>query len=490
MSNYYVTSVDQMGSATISGSTVVLQGMNAANYMYAAEDMLSVAGVQSIDDGDMKVTQNSSPNMSVNVAMGTALIKSASYSKNQRTIKFWRIQLDDTVNVSVGTNAGVSTRTDLVVLTMNPAITPSITGTGMVSVAVVAGTPGSGAPAVPTNSIALAEISVITGASSITTSNITDRRTKATIDPGDGFVYVDETWTASTAIAVTITGDKTSRYEIGNFVKFLQDGAVRSMRIKDKSYGTGVTTLTLQGQYSITTGSTHPITNPRYSAMKTPNGFADYLYSTGSRDGWIYPDVTAEYVSATSLRLRGDYSAYIGKGMKVRLKQGGSYKYFYTTADSSYDGTYTTVGVFAGSSYTLTNTTITDFYYSHSGVAIGHPVHFTHTLSITGFSAAPTITCIFSLVGLYCLVSFYANSVGTSNANSFTFTNLPFPSANFAVLTFGSFQAHNNGSTATTPGCMQIGQATTTGTLFLNWNNGSWTTTGNKYGSGSFSYPI
>lgn len=77
--------------------------------------------------------------------------------------------------LTIGANSSGATRTDLIVGRVFDLGSSSST----CDVEVVAGTPGAGAPAVPSASVPLAQVAVATGASSISSGNITDRRTYA-----------------------------------------------------------------------------------------------------------------------------------------------------------------------------------------------------------------------------------------------------------------------------------------------------------------------
>lgn len=87
------------------------------------------------------------------------------------------------------------------------------------------------------------------------------------------------------------------------------------------------------------------------------------------------------YASATTTTITGyDATLYYAVGDKVRLKQGGNYKYFYITAVAA-----ALLTLFAGTDYTLTNAAITDFAVSKSPNPIGFPNNFNWapTLGVT-----------------------------------------------------------------------------------------------------------
>jgi len=82
-------------------------------------------------------------------------------------------------------------------------------------------------------------------------------------------------------------------------------------------------------------------------------------------DSWTYSSVSGQIgtVSVTS-----DGRERYEVGMKVRFKQGGSYKYFVITAVNE-----TSISISGGSSYTLTNSSITDLYVSNWRIPLDWP---------------------------------------------------------------------------------------------------------------------
>lgn len=102
-------------------------------------------------------------------------------------------------------------------------------------------------------------------------------------------------------------------------------------------------------------------------------------------DGWQPAKETWTYASSTTFTISGDKTGVFTKGDKIRLKQGGGYKYFYIVG-VSYSSPNTTITVSGGSDYSLANSSITDTYYSH-GNAVGFPNVFSWTPTLTGGNA-------------------------------------------------------------------------------------------------------
>ena len=133
-------------------------------------------------------------------------------------------------------------------------------------------------------------------------------------------------------------------------------------------------------------------------------------------DGWIYDTDTWTYVNATSFKITGKNVAYrFPKGTKIKLVQ-TSTKYFYVVATAY--STDTTVTITGGSDYTLASATISGQAYSYATAPQGFPQWFNFTPTLyTGWSALPTGTYIFKIIGRICIY-LIDMSAGTSNGTS------------------------------------------------------------------------
>ena len=129
-----------------------------------------------VNSTDLQITQNGTANMSVNVSSGWAAI----VGTTQTNMGTYMAYNDATTNLTI-TAANLSNpRIDLVVVTVNDAY---YTGTlNNVSFQVIAGTPAASptVPATPANSLALGQIAVGAGVTSILTANITNYGVTAT----------------------------------------------------------------------------------------------------------------------------------------------------------------------------------------------------------------------------------------------------------------------------------------------------------------------
>ena len=94
-----------------------------------------------------------------------------------------------------------------------------------------------------------------------------------------------------------------------------------------------------------------------------------------SADGWIAaPALTYDAADAPvyTVTCTGDYSAIIMPGMRIKLTQGGSVKYF-IVVKSTYSSPSTTLTLYGGTDYTL-GATITYPYYSMLKCPAGFPM--------------------------------------------------------------------------------------------------------------------
>lgn len=91
-----------------------------------------------------------------------------------------------------------------------------------------------------------------------------------------------------------------------------------------------------------------------------------------TNDGWNEIGDTWTYASANTITVTSGAAAIYKKGMGIRWKQGGSYKYAYITVVAD-----TLLTVTGGTDYTVANSAITDVAYTLTPTtAIGFPVGF------------------------------------------------------------------------------------------------------------------
>lgn len=128
---------------------------------------------------DFGVTQNGTPNMSVNVLAGRAFIRSGNASSVAAGT--YAVFNDATVNVAISASDPTNPRIDLVVIQVRDTNYGEAASDARITV--VTGTPAA-SPAVPSlasfpNALVLAQVAVAAATTSIVTANITDKRTYA-----------------------------------------------------------------------------------------------------------------------------------------------------------------------------------------------------------------------------------------------------------------------------------------------------------------------
>lgn len=126
--------------------------------------------------GDLKVTQNGTPGMSVFVAAGKAFVKGDD-NGNQGMYHVWN---DATVTLAISAADPTNPRRDLIVARVRDAYYSGVTNA--FDLYVITGTAAASPadPAVPNNCLVLARVAVAAGATSITNANITDLRSQFT----------------------------------------------------------------------------------------------------------------------------------------------------------------------------------------------------------------------------------------------------------------------------------------------------------------------
>lgn len=177
-----------------------------------ADDFIAQGGVLFEEDGSALVTQSGTPGMSVQVAKGVIYVPNSSWTENSAEPKFYIVVRDAiTVAVPITSNPAGSTRIDLVCQQIDKITTPNDDADNVCPITVVAGTPGGGIPSTPNDYEVLAQVSVPSGATSITNANITDARRRVFAYP-----HLSNPGIKIVADAATITFDS----ENGKYNKF------------------------------------------------------------------------------------------------------------------------------------------------------------------------------------------------------------------------------------------------------------------------------
>ncbi|MGE0138664.1 MAG: hypothetical protein AB7R77_12655 [Ilumatobacteraceae bacterium] len=128
-----------------------------------------------VGPSDFAVTQNGTPNMSVNVLAGACFVR-GTQSNHQGVYHGYN---DASVNVTISPADGTNPRRDLIVVQIRDAEYSGASNDARI--VAVTGTPAASPadPTIPANSLVLARVAVAAEATSITNANITDLRVRA-----------------------------------------------------------------------------------------------------------------------------------------------------------------------------------------------------------------------------------------------------------------------------------------------------------------------
>jgi len=176
-----------------------------------------------IGSTSLAVTQNGTPNMSVNIAVGWAAIVGTSTTTQGTYVSY----NDAVVNAAIATAPATNSRIDLVCLTVNDAYYSGSTNNIVVNVVTGTAAASPVAPATPANSIALAQVLVGTSVTSILTANITDVRVQTTTNLPVVSLTGTQTLTNKTLTSPVINGGVvTSLLEGANTVASAATGTI------------------------------------------------------------------------------------------------------------------------------------------------------------------------------------------------------------------------------------------------------------------------
>lgn len=195
--------------------------------------LMAVGGVKDVTDNDFLVEQNGTPDMSVNVNMGRAMVPTSDLKMA------YPVELSSSVyNQAISSNGSGNGRKDAIVLYIDTAATPNTAVTNVAKIAVVEGTPAP-SPAAPSDSdistavgasnpfIRLANVTVDSGAVSIANAKIEDTRDDAEIVLGQPRIR------GSKQEYVTLTDGPTVEIDLKKGSKFqLTLGGNRTITLK------------------------------------------------------------------------------------------------------------------------------------------------------------------------------------------------------------------------------------------------------------------
>jgi hypothetical protein len=97
----------------------------------------------------------------------------------------------------------------------------------------------------------------------------------------NGWTPIADTPTYASSTTVTISGDHTGKFAVGDKIKLTQQTTVKYFYVTSVTYGAPNTTLTLYAGTDYTVANA-AITSPYYSKMQSPVGFPDWFAFTPS----------------------------------------------------------------------------------------------------------------------------------------------------------------------------------------------------------------
>lgn len=202
-------------------------------------------------------------------AINTVLVGGGAGTSSWTSISLASPAVVNTLPVSKGgTGTTTSTGTGDVVLGTSPTIAtptisnPTISGT-------ISGGPTITAPTITSPSVT----GTVSGGATYSSPSLnTPIITTPTIRSWDGWLDANETWTFSSATAITVPSDATTKYAVGDKIKLTQLTVVKYFYI----VAVTATTLTITGgtDYTFTN---NPVTSNAYSHAASPLNFPQWF---------------------------------------------------------------------------------------------------------------------------------------------------------------------------------------------------------------------
>lgn len=470
----HITSINGMGASTLIGSTITNTGMGAEDHMHLSEDVLNNAGVPY--SGDLYVTQNTTPNSTVNVSAGTGYVLNPAwtqYALNQT--KYWRVRNDATVNISINPNTSSNPRITSIFLRVDTAVTPDDNATNVASFVAIDGTPASTPtpPATPVDGkgyLRLANITCAPSFTAITNANISN------VQP--------------------ITGV----YNIVSSDPILHNGRISATVA---SNNLTVSIITADGQ---TPSASNPV-------VVTIGGVKRYIISATS----ITINGGANAFATSSLGLNNhninlfvcliwDSSTSIVRLGLTRAILGNTYNFYSATLTNTRHLALSGGSPLASDIVVSVGRVNVTLNLSNNYTSVNNVLHsanisdtedLTYSPTFSGFSTPPTVNYRYRILGAMVYLWSGTLVTGVSNANSFTFT-APFPSRNISGYRWTNlcYENVNNGGGETMRAAYHIASNTTTVSVFRSvavgggWDPNGWTASGNKGAEGVLLYKI
>lgn len=253
-----------------------------------------------VADVDLAVTQNGTPNMSVNVASGQVVIPGT-----QATFQgHYVVENRGALNVPIAAANATNPRKDLIICKVEDAAYSG--SNNAASIVAVTGTPAASPaePSVPSNAWVLAVITVPANASSITNSNIADQRTSRTTQKGRAAALGGVIVTNSANRPLPSSSEGQVLYETDTDLLRVSDASIWASILLAPQKSTAGAARIHWGPYSGTTDGSANL-NVSHGAPFTPTaGFAQHASPAGGANFGV-PVVTALASSTITIRYIG-----------------------------------------------------------------------------------------------------------------------------------------------------------------------------------------
>jgi hypothetical protein len=291
-----ITSINGMGSISISGSTVTTTGMKADDHMHIADDFIISQGILQPDH--FLVEEMDTPGLGVKVAIGVAYILNPNWTDSSNTHqKFYRVKMDaELAEVAINANTAGNPRITSIFIKIDTSATPGDDGEDAVSIVAIDGTAAATpeAPATPVDGNAylrLADVECADSFVSVLDADITDQRERAYLRAvDDGWIPANETWAYASATTITVPSGAASRYQKGMPFKLTANSVV----LQGYIVGIADTVLTVVGDAL----TNHTFTDNYYAQSGTvPIGFQewfDYTPTYGGTGSLTFTSVTTQ----------------------------------------------------------------------------------------------------------------------------------------------------------------------------------------------------
>ena len=170
-----------------------------------------------------------------------------------------------------------------------------------------------------------------------------------------------------------------------------------------KSLKSATTTVDVSAATAPSSGQVLTATGASAATWQTPA-------SSVGTDGWTTVSDSWTYASASTINVPSGAASTYAVGDRIKFTQTTvKYGVIKTVAD-------TLLTIIVNTDYALVNAAISSIYYSRLPAPVGYPTWFAYTPTYLGYSANPTGSAYFSVVGRTCFVDTGSLTAGTSNA--------------------------------------------------------------------------